>query len=119
MPSIVVSGIAWVGRTTSMVFGLALVMALVVGVGTTALAAVPGDPLKLGRLNTVNALTQLVGGTNDALLRVQNLSSDQDAAALELRVEAGKAPMRVSGEAGGGLGFRKACNEVRPRCRLS
>jgi hypothetical protein len=32
-----------------MVFGLALVLALVVGVGIRALAAVSGDPLKLGQ----------------------------------------------------------------------
>jgi hypothetical protein len=105
MPSKVASGIAWVGRTTSMVFGLALVMALIVGAGTTALAAVPGDPFKLGGLNAVNALTQLVGGTNGALLKVQNLSSGNDAAALELRVEAGKTPMRVSGGAGKATGL--------------
>jgi hypothetical protein len=42
------SKVAWVGRTASMVFGLALVLALVLGVATMALAAVPGDPFKLG-----------------------------------------------------------------------
>jgi hypothetical protein len=40
----VASKVAWVGRTASMVFGLALVLALVLGIATMALAAVPGAP---------------------------------------------------------------------------
>ena len=41
--------------------GLAMTLALMLGGATTALAAVPGDPFKLGRVNTINALTSLVG----------------------------------------------------------
>jgi hypothetical protein len=39
--------------------GFAVMLAVVLGVGTTALAAVPGDPFKLGKANAVNALTSL------------------------------------------------------------
>jgi hypothetical protein len=93
---------AWVGRSASMVFGLALVLALVVGVGTMALAAVPGDPFRLGQTNTINnAFTRLVGSNaGDAMLKVDNDSSAASSRALDLRVEAGKAPLNVNSDAG-------------------
>jgi hypothetical protein len=94
------SRIWWLGRGTATVMGLAVLLALTVGLASTALAAVPGDPLKLGRLNAVNALTQLVGSTDDALLRVDNNSAGANATALNLRVERGRAPMTVSAGAG-------------------
>ncbi len=61
----VVSKIAWVGRTASMVFGLALVLALILGIATMALAAMPGDPFKLGQVNTIDRASRLAG-TEDA-----------------------------------------------------
>lgn len=54
----VASKVAWVGRTASMVFGLALVLALVFGVATMALGA-NGQTFILGKLN--NAATQVTG----------------------------------------------------------
>lgn len=54
------SGAVSVGRATIFALGLAVVLAVMFGVATTALAAVPGDPLKLGRINVVNKLTTLV-----------------------------------------------------------
>ena len=91
----VAAKVAWVGRTASMVFGLALVMALVVGPGTMALAAMPGDPFKLGRLNSVDQITRLVGSASDAMLRIDN---DGSGTALDLRVEPGEAPMTVDSD---------------------
>lgn len=41
--------VAWAARTTTTVVGLAIMLALVFGAATMALAAVPGDPFKLGR----------------------------------------------------------------------
>ena len=90
----------WLGRKTATVMGLAMLLALTVGLASTALAAVPGDPLKLGRLNTMNRITQVVGGANGALLRIDNSSTGDSATALNLRVKAGKAPMAVSADAG-------------------
>ena len=53
--------VAWVGRTASMVFGLALVMALVLGATSVALAG-NLDPLKIGSLkNVATKTTQLLG----------------------------------------------------------
>ncbi len=96
----VVSKVVWVGRTASMVFGLALVLALVLGIATMALAAVPGDPFKLGQVNRINALTTLVGSSSGAMLAVDNDSTATGARALDLRVEDDNAPMRVNATAG-------------------
>lgn len=91
------SRVAWVGRTASMVLGLALVMALVVGVATAALAGTGiGAPFNLGKINTVNRISQLVGAPDNAMLRVDNNSAATNATALDLQVEPGHAPMRVN-----------------------
>ena len=50
--------VAWVGRTASMVFGLALVLALVLGVASMALGA-DGDFFKVGRTNLASAVSTL------------------------------------------------------------
>jgi hypothetical protein len=58
------SKVAWVGRTASMVFGLALVLALTLGVVATAFGAT-GDFFKVGRSNlasTVSTLTKSGAG---------------------------------------------------------
>jgi hypothetical protein len=94
------SKVAWVGRTASMVFGLALVLALVLGIATMALAAVPGDPFKLGQVNRIDALTTLIGNTSGAMMAVDNDSAAPGARALDLRVDDGNAPMRVNATAG-------------------
>ena len=75
--------------------GFAVMLAVVLGVGTTALAAVPGDPFKLGRTNTIDKLTTLNGSISGALLRINNEGSGP---ALDLRVEEGKAPMKVDSD---------------------
>ena len=54
----VLSNVAWVGRTASMVFGLALVLALMFGVATAAFAN-NGDFFKLGRTNLATAVSIL------------------------------------------------------------
>jgi quercetin dioxygenase-like cupin family protein len=89
--------VTWVGRVTVFAVSLAVVLALSVGLATTALAAVPGDPFKLGKINTINKITQLVGANpNNALLRIDNNSTGASATALELQGESGKPPMRVN-----------------------
>jgi hypothetical protein len=73
-----------VGRVTVFAVGLAVVLALTVGLATTALAAVPGDPFKLGKNNTVNQISQLVGTTASSMLRIDN---NGGGTALQLLVE--------------------------------
>ena len=89
---------AWVGRTASMVFGLALVLALLFGIASIALAGTgAGAPFNLGQINRVDRLSGLVGRVgNGASLLIDNNSASSRATALSLRVEPGRAPMRVN-----------------------
>jgi hypothetical protein len=70
---------------------VAVCLLIVVTAGTAA-AAAPGDPFKLGVLNTINNLTRLEGNVTTALLRITNATGP----ALDLRVPAAKAPLVVN-----------------------
>lgn len=85
--------VMWVGRATVFCVGLAVILALVIGTASVALAAVPGDPFKLGQVNSINRLSTLVGNTTGPMLRVQNKGTGT---AADLRVQAGKPPMTVN-----------------------
>jgi hypothetical protein len=93
----VASKVAWVGRTASMVFGLALVLALIIGMASMALAANGGNFI-LGQTNVATALTILGGsaGADGPMLRIANNNADPNDTALELRVQSGEAPMTVN-----------------------
>jgi hypothetical protein len=95
-----ISKAMWVGRTTIAGIGLAIALALVLGVATMALAAVPGDPFKLGQVNTINAITQLVGDRNGPMLLVDNDSTGDGASALNLQVDWDNSPIKVSANSG-------------------
>ncbi len=64
--------VAWVGRATVFLVGLAVVLAVVLGVATAALAAVPGDPFKLGKFNSIDRLSVLAGSVATPMLKVDN-----------------------------------------------
>ncbi len=66
-----------------MVFGLALVIALVLGVATAAMAALPGDPFRLGQTNGIDAMSTLVGNVAAPMLRLDNSSTGAGATALD------------------------------------
>src|SRR5215217_8071299 len=89
--------VAWVGRTASMVFGLALVIGLVVGVTSVAFGANGGNFI-LGSLNnTATAITKLTGTVGGGpALQVSNPSTVTGSTALDLQVATGKAPMKVN-----------------------
>ena len=89
----VLSRILWLGRGTATTMGVAVMLAVVLGVGTSALAAVPGDPFKLGRTNSIDVMSTLVGSASGTLLRINNNGSGP---AVDLRVEEGEAPMNVN-----------------------
>lgn len=91
------AGVARVGRATGFAVGLAVILAVALGVATTALAAVPGDPFRLGRINTIGRISQLVGSATTPLLRIDNNGTGS---ALDLRVEPGRPPMTVNADAG-------------------
>src|SRR5918997_6937542 len=58
---------ARIGRTTMLAIGVGVVLALVLGLATAALAAVPGDPFKLGQVNTINNATTALRGSFQGL----------------------------------------------------
>jgi hypothetical protein len=91
----VLKNVMFVGRATTFVVGLAVILALTVGVAGSALGA-NGANLLLGKTNTANAITQLVGTVAGPSLQIDNNSTDATATALDLQVEAGKAPMKVN-----------------------
>jgi hypothetical protein len=93
----VVSKVMWVGRATVFLVGHAVVLAVVLGLASAALAGTGvGAAFNLGKTNTVNRLSQLVGSTDNPMLRLTNKSAGADATALTLQVQPGHAPMRVN-----------------------
>ena len=97
------SGAFRLARGTATMLGLVVMFAAVLGLGTAALAAVPGDPLKLGQRNAMDTLTTLAGSANGALLSVENGSpgaKGAPASALALKVAPANPPLRVNAEAG-------------------
>ncbi len=86
----------WIGRATVFTLGLAVVLAVMLGVTTGALAAVPGDPFKLGRTNVVNKVSTLTGKVTGPMLRIDNAGTGT---ALDLRVDPGMPPMTVDSDA--------------------
>lgn len=89
--------VMWVGRATVFLVGLAVILAVVLGVATSALAAAPGDPFKLGKANVIDAVSKLVGATANTMLLIDNNGTGS---ALQLQVEEGKAPLTVNSSAG-------------------
>ena len=89
----VFSKVMWAGRATVFTVGLAVVLAVMLGVATTAIAAAPGDPFRLGKANPINKLTKLVGKGEAPRLVVQNRGNG---VGLRLLVKPGKPPMTVN-----------------------
>jgi hypothetical protein len=87
----------WLGRGTATVMGVAMLLALTVGLASTALAGTGvGARLDLGKTNTVSAVTSLVGSVAGSSLKIDNNSTGTGATALRLEVEPGKPPMSVN-----------------------
>lgn len=84
------------GRATVFTVGTAVTLALVLGVASVALAAVPGDPFRLGEINKIDQLTTLIGEVDGAMLQVVNNSDGLNATALDLQVNPKRAPMTVN-----------------------
>ncbi len=115
--------VAWVGRTASMVFGLALVLALVVGVGSTALAHTGVDTklFHLGHNNPVAALSKLTGNLTSAVFQVTNTSTantTQNATAIGATNNSVSSPAMRATNAGYGtaLELNVACNPFASAC---
>lgn len=103
-------GTARIARVTTTVVGLAIMLALVLGVATTALAGTGiGATFNLGKLNTVNKMSALAGSVANPMLRVDNNGSGP---ALGLEVQPGQAPLTVGPGAGVATGLRAEAAEV-------
>jgi hypothetical protein len=82
-----------------MVFGLALVLALIFGVTGVALSATGGN-FVLGKANEATAVTRLTATVAGPALTLVNQGTDAAATALNINVTSGKAPLRVNAAAG-------------------
>src|SRR5215212_4569723 len=90
--------VMWVGRATVFVVGLAVILALLFGVASAALAGTGvGATFNLGKTNTVNAISKLVGSTASSMLVVDNNGTGS---ALSLQVGSAQAPLTVNASAG-------------------
>ncbi len=92
--------VMFVGRATVFTVGLAVILALTVGVAGAAFGANGGNFI-LGQTNAATAMTKLAGaaGVAGPSLQIDNNSTNAAATALDLQVEAGKAPMKVNSDA--------------------
>jgi hypothetical protein len=114
-----VDKVMWIGRASVFTVGLAVTLALMLGVATVALAAVPGDPFKLGQVNIVNNATTTLQGNglsgvlNSAVLKVkrdgstsgpgltvENTSTGGSARGVDINVPPGEMPINVNSGAG-------------------
>lgn len=92
-----VAKVMWVGRATIFLVGLSVILAVVFGVASAALAG-NGDAWKLGQINVATNITKLGGeaGVNGPMLRLINNNTGTDDTALELQVQPGEAPLKVN-----------------------
>ncbi len=89
--------VMWVGKATSAVVGLAIVLALLFGMATAAFGADGGNFI-IGQTNVATLVTRLAGqdGVDGAMFEVQNNNSGTDDTALSLKVQPGEVPMTVN-----------------------
>jgi hypothetical protein len=108
-------GALWLAKGAAVFWGAVVTLAVVLGVGTTALAAVPGDPFRLGRVNVISNATTTLQGTapnGGALLSLERSSgigpvlkveaTNQGIArrGIDITVPAGQSPVSANNDAG-------------------
>lgn len=100
MAKTILSGAWRLGRTTALALGVAVMLAVVLGLASSALGA-NGDPWRLGKGNVARAITALGGsaGVNGPMVRLTNNNAGADDTALDLKVQTGEAPMTVNSTA--------------------
>jgi len=91
--------VMWVGRATVFVVGLAVILAMVLGLASAAFSATGGNFI-LGKSNSANAPTTLVGQIVDTTKSALVLKNPNGGSALQLQVNSGIAPMKVPATAG-------------------
>jgi len=86
-------------RATSTVVGLAIMLALVVGVASAGFGATGGNFI-LGKANSAGAVSKLTASIAGPALQLVNQSTASAATALSLNVASGKPPLKVNASAG-------------------
>jgi hypothetical protein len=94
-----VKKVMWVGRATVFMVGLAVILAMVVGLASAAYSATGGN-LILGQSNSADAPTTLVGQIVDTTKSALVLKNPNGGSALQLQVNSGQAPLKVNATAG-------------------
>jgi hypothetical protein len=95
--------VMWVGKATTFLVGLAVVVGLTAGLASSALAA-NGNSFILGKLtNAATAVTRLTGNVAGPTMQFRNPNTAANARALDLLVDSGNAPLTVSASAGKAL----------------
>jgi hypothetical protein len=93
------SKMAWMARATTTVVGLAIMLALVFGVATTAIGATGGTFI-LGKANGATTVSKLTASIAGPALTLVNNSTSAAATALNINVAAGQPPLKVNATAG-------------------
>ncbi len=91
--------VMWMARATTTVVGLAIMLALVFGVATTAIGATGGNFI-LGKANGATTVSKLTANIAGPALTLVNQSTEAAATALNINVASGKAPLKVNAAAG-------------------
>jgi hypothetical protein len=93
------SKLFWMARATSTIVGLAIMLALVLGVASAGLGATGGNFI-LGNANSAGAVSKLTASIANPALQLVNQSTASGATALGLNVASGKPPLKVNATAG-------------------
>ncbi len=94
-----VGKVMWVGRATVFLVGLAVVLALVLGLASAALGTTGGNFI-LGKANGATTVSKLTANIAGPALNLVNNSTAAAATALNITVTSGKAPLKVNAAAG-------------------
>jgi hypothetical protein len=91
--------VLWMARATSTIVGLAIMLALVLGVASAGIGATGGNFI-LGKANSAGAGSKLTASIAGPALQLVNQSTTSGASALGLTVASGKPPLKVNAAAG-------------------
>ncbi len=99
MAKSVFSKVVRAGKAGALMVGLVVMLALVLGVGTTAMGATGGNFI-LGKANLADRVSKLTASIAGPALTLVNQSTESAATALNISVAEGNAPLKVNATAG-------------------
>jgi len=99
-----VGKVMWVRRATVFLVGLAVILAMVMGLASAAFSATGGNFI-LGQSNSANKPTTLVGEIVNTARSTLVLTNPNGGSALQLQVNSGQAPLKANAAAGTATGL--------------